>query len=133
MDASLSVGAAKELHHDVGAPTPSAKSQDKAEFTQSEAENTTLPQPFDGEVNESLLTESFSVPDQDVSAPPSSTRRGSQEATEPSHENVSHSQIYAEKAVNESQNAVQTGQHYPMSLDVSYIDAGYILLWPNAL
>lgn len=122
MEASSSSGATNEVHDPIVAPPAR---QGESDVTQSNPENTTIPQPYGMDSKETLPPESISFSDQDVSrgqAAPSESWRGSPDATEPSHENVSHPPDYHDEgmdATHASQNFVQTGQHYPMSLDVS--------------
>lgn len=69
-----------------------------------------------------LLSEPVSSPDQDATldqAGSSNLRRGTQDTTEPSHENVSHPQEYHDEGMDGSYKAVKPGEYYPMPLDVS--------------
>ena len=106
------------------------------ENTQASHENTTLLQPHSEATDPSQdiasVIQNESTPPQNREAvhartPPSNTRRDSQEATVPSHGNTPELQSGAD-TIDDSENGVQSGQHYPMTLDVSLEAARYLSL-----
>jgi hypothetical protein len=117
----------QEIHVVATQSQENPDNHDTIQDTKPSHENTTLLQPQNEAINQSEntanLIQSESTPAQNneaphVITPPLNPRRDSQEATVLDHGNASQSNPEAQ-GIDDNENGVQSGQHFPMPLDVS--------------